>query len=101
MSFASVTALSSKQELKERVPEFVGSNWIPWSSAMRAYLKSQGVSRYINVTYVFPPPWTAALQTEYNAAATTAERRKELREIQKDFEDAEDNDNIACGLIQL
>ena len=101
MSFASVTALSSKQELKERVPEFVGSNWIPWSSTMRVYLKSQGVSRYITETYTFPPPWTAALQAEYSAAATTAERRKELREIQKDFEDAEDNDNIACSLIQL
>ena len=101
MSYASISALSSKQELKERVPEFVGSNWIPWSSTMCAYLKSQGVSRYISADYEFPPAWTAVLQTEYNAEGTTAERRKELHEICKDFEDAEDNDNIACGIIQL
>jgi hypothetical protein len=100
MSYATALAFSSKK-IDEKVPEFVGSNWIPFSSAMHAYLKTQGVTRYIEHGFVWPPVWTPDLQAEYSAVGVSAERRKELREIRKDYEDAVDSDNIASSIIQL
>jgi hypothetical protein len=100
MSYATASAFSSKK-IDKKVPEFVGSNWIPFSSAMHAYLKMQGVAHYIEHGFTWPPVWTLDLQTEYSAAGVTAEHRKELCEIRKDYEDAVDSDNIASGIIQL
>jgi hypothetical protein len=69
---------------------------------MCAYLKTQGIARYIEeYNYVWPLVWTPELQAEYSAPGILAERRKELRENRKDYEDAVDSDNIASGIIQL
>jgi hypothetical protein len=80
MSYATTSAFSSKK-IDEKVPEFVGSNWIPFSSTMCAYLEMQGVACYIEHGFMWPPVWTPDLQAEYSAVGVTAERRKELREI--------------------
>jgi hypothetical protein len=68
---------------------------------MRAYLKTQGVTHYIEHGFTWPLVWTPDLQAEYSAVGVTAERRKELCEIRKDYEDAVDSDNITSSIISI
>ena len=64
--------MSSEDTIPSTVPILNGSNYRPWERAMKAFLQTKGLFKYLRATYIEPRAATAAEIASMGAATATA-----------------------------
>ena len=64
--------MSSEDTIPSTVPILNGSNYRPWERAMKAFLQTKGLFKYLRATYVEPRAATAAEIASMAATGTSA-----------------------------
>ncbi|KAF8635319.1 hypothetical protein AX14_010519, partial [Amanita brunnescens Koide BX004] len=93
--------MSSEDTIPSTVPILNGSNYCPWEHAMKAFLQTKGLFKYLRATYVQPRAATAAEIAAMAATGTTAATISAIQTIMDAREQYEEDTDKIIGYFIL